>query len=63
MLACISHEEVQRETFKLYRNYEQGRKQREALAADHEDEVGLKALEGQDQTTEHVSDLDLEGMR
>ena len=43
----ISHEEMERQTNARYIDYDQRRKQQEALAADQQDEAELKALENQ----------------
>jgi hypothetical protein len=42
---AISHEQMESETSALYLDYDQRRKQQEALAADQRDEAELKALE------------------
>jgi len=41
----ISHEQMESKTNGLYLDYDQGRKKREALEADQQDEADLKALE------------------
>ena len=41
----ISHEQLESKTNGLYLDYDQGRKKREALEADQQDEADLKALE------------------
>ena len=43
----ISHEQMETKTSALYLDYDQRRKQQEALAADEQDEAELKALESQ----------------
>ena len=44
---AISHEYMESKTNALYRDYDQRRKQQEALEADQQDEAELKALENQ----------------
>jgi hypothetical protein len=44
---AISHEQMERKTSALYLDYDQRRKQQEALVADQQDEAELKALENQ----------------
>ena len=43
----ISHEHMESKTNALYLDYDQRRKTQEALAADQQDEIELKALENQ----------------
>ncbi|MCF6312788.1 MAG: virulence RhuM family protein [Verrucomicrobiales bacterium] len=43
----ISYQQMEQQTAELYQGYDQGRKQQEAQAADHQDEADLKALEDQ----------------
>ncbi|WP_039754880.1 RhuM family protein, partial [Chromobacterium haemolyticum] len=41
----ISHEQMEVRTSELYLQFDQGRKRQEAIAADQQDEIDLKALE------------------
>ena len=43
----ISHEQMESQTNARYQDYDQRRKQQEALAADQQDDAELKALENQ----------------
>ena len=43
----ISHQQMEMHTDVLYRQFDQNRKQREAIAADQQDEADLQALEAQ----------------
>lgn len=42
---CISHEQMEERTAKLYLDFDASRKKQEAAAADQADEADLKALE------------------
>ncbi len=44
-MGSISHEQMESKTSSLYQDYDQRRKQQEAIAADQEDEADLNALE------------------
>ena len=43
----IRHQQMEMHTDALYRQFDQNRKQREAIAADQQDEADLQALEAQ----------------
>ena len=43
----IRHQQMEMHTDVLYRQFDQNRKQREAIAADQQDEADLQALEAQ----------------